>query len=167
MKRSLLLIIVAVFVFTGCGHLPWQNSGSSTDSGTDPLVAEIEPLEGTEDPPLLEPGLLLSSEHRFSDIPLPVGAVPDIERTYVFESKTLQIGRMVYNSKATVNELAQFYIKECPLAGWTRVSILESNGVEIMFNKPGKRLTVVAREESKFRGRLLVLSLTPEDGSDI
>ena len=104
---------------------------------------------------------MLSSDQRFPDIPLPVGLVQDAERTYVFESSTLQLGRMVYTSKASTNELAQFYLRELPLANWRRLSLMEADGVEMVYEKPNKRLTVTIRDLGAMRGRMLILNLVP------
>jgi len=45
-------------------------------------------------------------------------AKEDADRSYVYESASLQIGRMVYNIHADPNDIANFYIQECPAAGW-------------------------------------------------
>lgn len=164
MKRTLALLLVAGLTLSACETLPWPRSSEPTPEN-DPLVAE--PMVGVVAPPLLEPGLLLSSEQRFADIPLPMGVVQDNVATYVFESKALQVGRMVYMTKAGVNELAQFYMKECPVADWMQVSVLEANGVEIVFRKPGKRLSVTIRDLGKIRGRQLQIDMIPEDDAGL
>jgi len=106
--------------------------------------------------------LPLSAEQRFKDVPLPQDAHEDLERTYVYESGTLQIGRMVYTSKASINELAQFYIRECPAAEWKLERALQAGGAELLFRKPGKRLDVEIRSQGVGRSQLLVLNLTPD-----
>jgi len=95
---------------------------------------------------------------------LPMGVREDREKTYVFESKTLQIGRMVYTLRASVAEVAQFYIRECPVSDWKLQSALQADGAQLIFEKPGKRLEVNAREVGLARGGTqLILHLTPTD----
>jgi hypothetical protein len=112
--------------------------------------------------PVPETGLALSSEQRFSDIPLPVGLSEDPERTFVYQRSDLAVGRMVYTSRATVAELAQFYLEEAPLAGWQKQSVTQDEGAELVFTKPDKRLEVTVRPLSFGRGRRLVLTLLPD-----
>jgi len=151
------LALVAVLVTAGCQTNPFaRSSGSAPEPG---LEDEETVHEG---PALPDPGLLISTEQRFPDLPLPVGVKEDAERTFVFESSDLAVGRMVYATKSTVNELAQFYIDECPAADWELDSVIQANGAELLFRKPGKRLAVMIRDLGVARGRMLTLTLTPE-----
>jgi len=126
-KRGLVLMLAAVLLLPACETL----------RGNKPVA---EPgLEGnSEDPaayatPIVpEPGLALAPEQRFQDVPLPVGLDEDLERSFVFESPTLQVGRLVYGSRDTIAELTQFFIRECPTAQWQLRSVIEAQG--------GKRL---------------------------
>ena len=111
--------------------------------------------------PVPESGLPLAVEQRFKDIPLPMDVREDVERTYVYETEEIQVGRMVYSSKASVAELASFFIKECPAAEWQRESILQVSGVQLVFSKPGKRLQIDIQEQGVGRSRLLIINLMP------
>lgn len=134
-----------------------------TGGGTTGEVAPLEPLpaDGKEAPIPPESGLAMATEQRFSDIPLPANAKQIPERTYVYETSELQVGRMVYTSKAAMGELANFYIKECPAGGWTRESLTETAGLHLGFTKPGKRLDIDISEQGVGRPRLLVINLQP------
>jgi len=154
----LLATLVLAMGLTGCQHMPWQRTAGPAPTDPTLLPDTAEPLDL---PPVPVEGLMLSSDQRFPDIPLPVGLVQDAERTYVFESSTLQLGRMVYTSKASTNELAQFYLRELPLANWRRLSLMEADGVEMVYEKPNKRLTVTIRDLGAMRGRMLILNLVP------
>ncbi len=109
-----------------------------------------------------EPGLPLSASQRFSDVPLPEGVKEEYEKTFVYEDKNLQIGRMVYTTKASVNELAQFYIRECPAADWKLQNVIQADGAELLFLKEGKRLMVSVRDLGITKGRQLTVTVTPE-----
>jgi len=141
------------------------------DGSSEPAVAleQDETAPAQEGPPLVEEGIQLSPYHRFPDIPLPVGAEMDAERTFVYEDKNLQIGRMVYSVPGAVSDLAQFYVRECPVTEWKLVSLTEVGGAQLVFVKPGKRLTVSIGERgmvSGIRGRKeLVIFLTPDPDS--
>ena len=58
------------------------------------------------------------ADRRFPDIPLPPGAREDLQRTYVYESCAILIGRMFYLFKATVNEVVHFYIEQASMNHW-------------------------------------------------
>jgi hypothetical protein len=118
---------------------------------------------------LLAPvGLQRAPAQRFPDVPLPLNVKEDTERTYVYETRSIQIGRMVYTVKESVNDVAQFYIRECPNYGWTMDSALQAEGIMLVFKQPGKRLLVsVTKTGLVDRGSLLILNYTPDAPSNI
>lgn len=139
---------------TGCESGPFAKK--------DPALPEDDDFEA---PALPEEGLAVSPNPRFPDIPLPISAEEDPERTYVYESPKLQIGRMVYTTKADVNELANFYIRECPAAGWELKERQQADGFQMLFTRPGKRLEVHIKNRGFAKGRVLTLNLVPEDAA--
>jgi hypothetical protein len=163
--KQVVQILVAVSCLVGMtscqngAQMPWQQPAvppppGMMDGGLAPMPPPVAPTD---------PGLQLSTQQRFRDVPLPVGVKEDFDRSYVYESSALQIGRMVYTSRAEVNDLANFYIKEAPLGGWQLQSAMQAQGGQtLLFTKPGKRLEVRVQEQGVGRSRLLILSLTPE-----
>ncbi len=106
--------------------------------------------------------LPLATEQRFTDIPLPANLREDLNRTYVYQAPDLEIGRMVYTSKEQVQDLAQFFIQEYPMADWTLKSSTQAeNAVFLTFTKPGKRLDVTINSGGMTRSQELVLHLVP------
>ena len=84
MLRPISLAVIAVLVLSACQSGPFWKRNKK-----DPFLDEG----------FAETGLTASLETRFPDIPLPLGVKKDMERTFVYESSALQIGRMVYTSK--------------------------------------------------------------------
>jgi hypothetical protein len=160
--KSICLIIAGSMIFLGCQSqnmpsMPWQRS-----QNTHPPVELLDDTPtGTPAPPVQE-GLGLSPTQRFKDVPLPDGVRADNDRSYIYEDATLEIGRMVYTSRSSVNELAQFYIQQCPAAGWTLDRVLQAEGAHLHFSKPGKRLEVIIRSLGVGRSQELILHLTPD-----
>lgn len=152
-------VLLAAMVLTACETMPWQRNAKSTAAPGDSINFDA--------PVLPEPGIPISPESRFADVPLPLGAKEDLDRTYVYESTNLQIGRMVYTTDYTVNELAQFYIREMPTANWELERITQAAGANLFFNKPNKRLeiSITRRAFSRGGGTLLILHLTPATGA--
>ena len=158
---SLVLAAAIALALTACNGNPFRQNGS-------PPLIEEEPgyVEG-ETPPAPAPAsdtVPLAPYQRFPDVPLPHDAEEDLERTFVYENDQLQIGRMVYTSKSSCNELARFYIEECPTADWELVSVTQADGYELLFKKPGKQLQVSIEKLGIGRGRRLILKLTPAGG---
>jgi hypothetical protein len=168
MSRLLLTAFLCGIVLAAC-----QTAAppAPTLSGNDPLMdptptptpIAAPSADGT---PTAVPStsLGLANNQRFRDVPLPVGAKEDPRRNYVYESEMLQVGRLVYKTKASVNDLTNFYLKECPAADWKLKHALQTDGTELTFLKPGKRLVVTIRPEGAFAShRVLFLNLTPDN----
>ena len=136
---------------------PWQKN---------PPPPPIDLLEEEQEdeigpPPVPEAGLRLSPEQRFPDIPLPVEVKED-SRTYVFQSSSLRVGRLVYATRAQVKEIAAFYLRECPAADWELMSVVQADGATLTFKKGGEQLIIRARDLGVARGREFELHVTPE-----
>lgn len=109
-------------------------------------------------------GLTPAPSKRFDDIPIPSGVRENKDETFVFESSEIQVARMVYTTRATANELAQFYIDECPRYGWNLDQVVQGGGTKVMLSKPTKRLSVEIQDLGFASGRKLVINLTPAGG---
>ena len=149
MLRSMSVAVVAVLLLSACQSGPFRKKNKS-----DPFLDNGSAFAET--------GLAASSETRFPDVPLPIGVKEDMQRTFVYESDSLQIGRMVYTSKHSVNEVAQFYIREAPKFNWILTSVLQAEGTHLSFEKSGKRMLIVVRVSGIIKGgSLLIINLTP------
>jgi hypothetical protein len=132
-------------------------------AATGPVAEQSGKTEDLGPPPTLPPkGLAVAPDQRFPDVPIPVDLKPMPERTMVFETQDVAMGQMAYTTRASVNELAQFYIDEAPAADWRMVSVIQDEGAELTFRKPGKRLEVIIRDLGITRGRSLIVRLMPE-----
>lgn len=161
--KSFSLLLVGTLCVMGCQSqgmpaMPWQSQNNHPPVELledDPQIGEDAATQQPED------GLSMASTQRFSDVPLPEGARPDNDRSYVYEDSKLEIGRMVYTSKASINDLAQFYIRECQEAGWELERLTEAEGAHLHFSKPDRRLEVLVRSLGVGRSQELILHLTP------
>lgn len=154
---ALSLGLTACQMFTGGKTGPKPLAGLEPASETDEIeMADISQRSGS--------GLNVSVAQRFSDVPLPGGVKMDLERTFVYEDASLQIGRMVYSSRSSINRLAQFFIDECVSSGWKLDTVLQADGAELLFLKPGKRLRIAIRNGGMRRGgRLIIVHLLPDN----
>ena len=153
------LILSAGLLFAGCETMPFQTE-------EEPPVKLLGASEsgGSTTAPIDGPGIPAAGHKRFNEIPLPDGLREDTQRTFVYDSRSVRIGKMVYNSKNTVNELAQFYITNAPLDGWNLVSTTQSeDSVLLFFVKQGKRLNVESRRVGVGRSNELILNYLPAE----
>ncbi len=165
---TVICLALGFFITTGCQSMPWQQN----------TMPPVELLEDETPPPQSDPGavtptppqqsgLTMAPNQRFKDVPLPAKAKEDSERSYVYESPTLQVGRMVYTIRADVNDIAQFYIDNCPAGDWKLVNIKQaSGGAEMLFRKPGKKLEVSVIPLGLMQGQRLVLHLVPDQTTE-
>ncbi len=169
MTRVAMVGMIAVVILSGCQSMPWQKSEpmppvellDDTPKGDTPKGAP--PSQTATADPAKSSGLELATSQRFKDVPLPSKAKEDAERSYVYESAALQIGRMVYNIHANPNDIANFYIGECPAAGWKLDNAQQALGnTYLLFTKPGKRLEVTVQPLGMGRGERLILHMVPD-----
>ena len=160
----LFLLAVGALMLQACnGNMPWQKPAPMAPLEPGPLAPAGEPYAA---PIVEQPGLALSPEQRFKDVPLPQGAKADLERTFVFESPALHVGRMVYTSRATLADLAQFYIREAPTGQWQLQDTMEAEkSVTLLFKKPGSRMVVQVQDIGIAKGRRLTVTVTPDGGT--
>lgn len=160
MKKFFLILGFSMFITlllfggSGCGSLPWKKKEQPPP---------VELLDETKQSSESSTTSLVPGPQRFPDVPLPDGVKEDFERTYVYQSSTLQVGRMVYTLRADVNDIVQFYIKECPNHGWKLDNVLQGDGVQLNYSKPGKKLQVNIRPQGIGRPKQIVLTLTPSE----
>ena len=159
---SVAVAVVLSVALSGCATMQNPFQRSSTPPPAEMPPPAMPPPSADPGPPPPEPGLAISPSQRFADVPLPIGAKEDEDKTFVYEDKSLQIGRMVYTTRSSVNELAQFYINEAPTGGWTMISNVQAGGQELQYVKTGKRLTVIVRDLGAAKGRQLWLTVTPD-----
>lgn len=154
---------------SGCQSMPWQKDTmppvellDETKAAEAPVQAPAETTTTAEKPDALQ----LSTNQRMKDVPLPAKAKEDLERSYVYESATLQVGRMVYTVRASVNEIAQFYIDNAPAAGWQLINLNQAEGgATLLFRKEGKKLDVSVIPLGVLRSQRLVLQLVPDQAA--
>lgn len=163
----LFLMAMGALMLQACnGNMPWQKPAPPVPPlEPDPLAPANAPYTA---PIVEQPGLALAPDQRFKDVPLPQGVKPDLERTFVYESPSLHIGRMVYTSRASLADLAQFYIREAPTGQWQLQDTIEAEkSVKLLFTKPGNRMVVDVQDFGIAKGRRLTVTVTPDGGGGL
>lgn len=161
-----LATLTAALLAAGCQSNPFARNDDTVPvvDGGPGVGTTVEPAPMAPMAPV-ETGLPLATNTRFPDVPLPLGVKEDIDRTYVFESGGFRVGRMVYTSRDALADLGQFYIRECPVAGWTMNTAVQAEGIQLQFMKGGEKLDVSVRSPGVGRANELILHLTPSEGA--
>ncbi len=169
--RTLSFAVAGVIAtsLTGCETMPFQKRDDTapiveSGSGAPMLGETYTPVEPMDPVPT---GLPLATTQRFADIPLPLGVKEDMDRTYVFESQGFRVGRMVYTTRDSVPDVAQFFIRECPVASWQLSSAVQAEGVQLQFRKANERLDITVHSPGTGRANVLILHLTPLGGAGV
>ncbi len=173
-RLSVTLLIVLALGLAGCQGSPFAAPGTQTAGGPGPMledpptdtetgtVGQSEATNNFAPAASAEAGALpMSPDQRFPDIPLPASAREEMQRTYVYQSPDIELGRMVYTSRDSVNALARFYIDNLPATDWELDQVVQADGVKLTFYKPGKKLDVAVRPLGVGRPQELVLHLVP------
>ncbi len=153
----IVLSVSSILISSGCGSMPWKKNKEQ------PPVELLDETKAATDGLPAGETTLVPGPQRFKDVPLPEKTKEDFDRTYVYESGTLQVGRMVYTIRADANDIAQFYIKECPKHGWKLDNVIQGNGIQLNYSKEGRKLQVNVIPQGLGRPKQLILTLTPAE----
>ncbi len=156
--RAYVLFLAVLLILPACNTpMPWQKqqAGAAPADSYNPLLAGPESA----------PGLPSSSDSRFKDVPMPVGLTEIAERSFVFQSDSLEIGRMTYSTRASVEELVEFYYRECKNKGWALGRVIEAEAKMYEFTMPGKKLLVSVQNKGMAKGRIVIITYTPDSGA--
>lgn len=154
--RNYAVVICLCLSVTGCQSTPFNKK------------SEPPPVELLNTPTpsatVTAPGLMPAAQRRFKDIPLPVGLREDTQSSFVYDSKSVKIGKMVYWSKDSVNALAQFYVTHAPSSDWRLLSTTQADdSIILYFEKPGRRLNVEVKRRGMGRNNTVIINYLPEE----
>ncbi len=79
----------------------------------------------------------ISTSYRFEDIPLPSGMTLNRKESFVYETRTIRTGLLVYEGKGEMGKLANFFKEQMPNYQWRLVSNFELHNVMLTFIKEG------------------------------
>ncbi|MFO7775032.1 MAG: hypothetical protein R6W89_04470 [Candidatus Hydrogenedentota bacterium] len=151
---SLIAFMALLFPLVGCQHPPWQQGQQ---------VGGVESDEESDDYEAPHPGLSLAPEQPFREVPIPRGLNYDGERSFIYERTGLEVGEAVYTTRHSVNELVEFFVRECAAAGWSLANRLQGEGAELAFEQSDRELRIAIRDGGFFQGRHVFLRVTPRD----
>lgn len=79
----------------------------------------------------------VSTSYRFEDIPLPPEMTLNRKESFVYESKEIRTGFLVYEGKGEIGKLSNFFKQQLPNHQWRLLSSFELHNVMLTFIKEG------------------------------
>ena len=98
----------------------------------------------------------IAPDSRIPDIPVPAGFNFDREHSFVFQNSRLDVGRIQYHGKASIEDVAQFYLDEMMQHNWELQNVTEHGTIMLFFDKPGKSCQVLLSP----KGRSVVIQVS-------
>ncbi len=79
----------------------------------------------------------ITTSYRFEDIPLPPGMTLNRKESFVYETKAIRTGLLIYEGKGEIDKLANFFKQQMPNYQWRLLSSFELHNVMLTFIKEG------------------------------
>ena len=80
----------------------------------------------------------LAPQYRFEDVPVHPKLKIDAHESFIFETRSLKAGILVYHGSESVTEVVEFFKVEMPKHAWRLINAIEAKGIVSMnFDKEG------------------------------
>ena len=84
-----------------------------------------------------ETGKTMTVSYRFEDIPVPSGLTLNRKDSFIYETKDIKTGLLVYEGKGEMDKLVSFFKQQMPNYRWRLISNFELHHVMLTFVKEG------------------------------
>ena len=79
----------------------------------------------------------MATSYRFEDIPLPPGMTLNRKESFVYETRAIKTGLLIYEGRGEMEKLSNFFKQQMPKYQWRLVSNFELHNVMLTFIKEG------------------------------
>ncbi|MFQ5694280.1 MAG: hypothetical protein ACE5IM_14745, partial [Nitrospinota bacterium] len=80
----------------------------------------------------------LTPQYRFEDVPVPPKLKIDVNESFIFETRSLKAGILVYHGSESIPEVVEFFKTEMPKHAWRLINSVEARGTVLLnFDKTG------------------------------
>jgi len=83
-----------------------------------------------------------ATSYRFDDIPLPPGMTLNRRESFLYETRVIKTGFLVYEGKGEIEKLSSFFKQQMPKHQWRLVSNFEFQNVMLIFFKEGSNSVI-------------------------
>ncbi len=138
--------LVASLVLGGCDNLSRMATGSSS------TTASSQGAKG---------GASVPSFNKFTDIPMPSNSTLDMDRSIIFGASDAWTGRLVLNSRGSPAQMYDFYEREMPNFGWSKVTVVRADVSVLVYDRES-RVATIKLTGGSFSGSTVDITVSPK-----
>lgn len=122
MKKGLVLLILALFVFSGCALFNKSTKDSKESTQKSETINQVF--------------------YGFPDVPIPKELTYLSEKSFVFETPSVKAGIMVFEGNVDIQSLENYFRVYLPKNGWKFINSYRYKDVILNFIKEGKTCNI-------------------------
>ena len=103
-----------------------------------------------------------ASFSQFQDIPIPIGAEMDLDRTVILGARERWIGRLTLETSHNSVKLFDFFKKSTPEFGWQEITSIRSATSVLTYSQTTRVLTIQIIAKT-LQGSEVVMTVSPRD----
>ena len=103
-----------------------------------------------------------ASFSQFQDIPIPIGAEMDLDRTVILGARESWIGRLTLETSHNSIKLFNFFKKSTPEFGWQEITSIRSATNVLTYSQTTRVLTIQIIAKT-LQGSEVVMTVSPRD----
>ncbi len=148
MAPTLMLALVLPLMVAGCSGLGAPTMSGSSNGADDKSGAPAQ-----------------ASFTRFPDLPMPVSADLQMDKTLIFGANEDWIGRMVIHTSHSANDMFDFYKREMPGFEWQEITSVRSKISVMTYTRRG-RVATIQIEGRTLRGAAVTITVSPRGAEE-
>ncbi|MEQ8287094.1 MAG: hypothetical protein RIG26_16795 [Thalassospira sp.] len=98
---------------------------------------------------------------QFTDIPMPSNSSLDMDRSIIFGASDAWHGRLVLNSGGSQAQMYDFYEREMPNFGWSKVTVVRAD-ISVMVYDRENRVATIKLSGGSFAGSVVDVTVSPK-----
>ncbi|MET4734690.1 hypothetical protein ABIE64_003429 [Thalassospira sp. MBR-102] len=106
-------------------------------------------------------GQPIPSFTQFTDIPMPSNSSLDMDRSIIFGASDAWHGRLVINAGGTPAQMYDFYEREMPNFGWSKVTVVRAD-ISVMVYDRESRVATIKLQGGSFAGSTVDITVSPK-----
>ena len=103
-----------------------------------------------------------ASFSQFQDVPIPIGAEMDLDRTVILGARESWIGRLTLETSHNSVKLFNFFKKSTPEFGWQEITSIRSATSVLTYSQTNRVLTIQIIAKT-LQGSEVVMTVSPRD----
>ncbi|WP_417837494.1 hypothetical protein [Thalassospira tepidiphila] len=98
---------------------------------------------------------------QFTDIPMPSNSSLDMDRSIIFGASDAWHGRLVLNAGGSQAQMYDFYEREMPNFGWSKVTVVRADISVLVYDREN-RVATIKLTGSSFSGSVVDITVSPK-----